>query len=83
MVRRKRPAKLNTAAVDEIVAAAGSFCSALTGNMRHVAPGCDHYQAISVANHATLDAVQKLTGKPAPWIATPPGNGPWCGRSEE
>ena len=67
-MRSKRPAKLSELEHARLVEQARVFCGNLNDLSSRVSPSADDYWVLHDLNAAVLSTIEKLTGRPAPWI---------------
>ena len=67
-MRSKRPAKLSEIEHARLIEQARVFCGNLNDLSSRVSPSADDYWVLHDLNAAVLSTIEKLTGRPAPWI---------------
>lgn len=67
-MRSKRPAKLSEIEHARLLNDARVFCQHLNDLSSRVSPSAADYWILHELNVAVLSTIEKLTGKPAPWI---------------
>lgn len=68
IMRSKRPKQLSELEHARLLTEARVFCQHLNDLSSRVSPSAADYWVIHQLNLAVLSTIEKLTGKPAPWI---------------